>query len=216
MADGVTLLIGPKALAGSLARHPGTDGTELLVFPEDQVCEAVEQIVRSRPRTVVLPEKFALSPRGTALTHRIAIDAQLAGIRILVIDASGTAVEVHQGSHATWLPPDAAGTRRVPRIRMREGLDVQIDGATAALVDLSTLGAQVVLPTVLKPRQRVRVVLAVEPSPIRAIGIVAWALFESPKGGLPPQYRAGLEFSEADPEPLLQFCLEQAAEASTR
>jgi hypothetical protein len=215
MADGVTLLIGSKALAGSLARHPDTDGTELLVFPEDRVCEAVEQIVRSRPRIVVLPEEFARSPRGTALTHRIAIDAQLAGIQVLVIDAGGTAVEARRDSHSTWLPPDAAGTRRVPRIRMRAGLDVQIDGATAALVDLSTLGAQVVSLTVLKPRQRVRIMLAVAPCPIRAVGIVAWALFEIPKGGLTPQYRAGLEFSEADPEPLLQFCLEQAAEAST-
>ncbi len=214
MADGVTLLIGPKALAGSLAGNPDTQGTDVIAFPEDQVCEAVEHIVRTRPRVVVLPEKFALSPRGTALTHRIAIDAQLAGTRVLVVDAGGTAVEVRQGSYSTWLPTDAAGTRRVPRIRMRAGLDVQIDGATAALVDLSTLGAQVVSPTVLKPRQRVRMILAVEPFAIRAIGTVAWALFEIPKGGLAPQYRAGLEFSEADPEPLLQFCLEQAAETS--
>jgi hypothetical protein len=43
---------------------------------------------------------------------------------------------------------------------------------------------------------------------------VAWALFEIPKGGQAPRYRAGLEFSSADPEPLLQFCIEQAAEAS--
>jgi len=97
---------------------------------------------------------------------------------------------------------------------MRRGIDVQIDGATATLVDLSTLGAQVVSATQLKPRQRVRVVLAVEPYLIRATGNVAWALFEIPKGGQPPHYRAGLEFSIADPEPLLQFCLEQAAEAS--
>jgi len=68
--------------------------------------------------------------------------------------------------------------------------------------------------TVLKPRQRVRVVLSVDPYLIRAAGTVAWALFEIPKGGQPPHYRAGLEFSSADPEPLLQFCIEQAAEAS--
>jgi hypothetical protein len=96
---------------------------------------------------------------------------------------------------------------------MRQGIDVQIDGSTAALVDLSTMGAQVLSTTVLKPRQRVRVILAVEPYLIRAIGTVAWALFEIPKSGMPPHYRAGLEFSSADPEPLLQFCIEQAAEA---
>lgn len=214
MADGVTLLIGSKSLAASLADHPDTRDTELLVFDEEQVCEAVEHMVRQRPSVLALPEKFATSPRGTALTHRIAVDAQFAGTRLLVIDTQGSAVPLPAGAHATWLPLDAAGTRRVPRIRMRQGIDVQIDGATAALVDLSTMGAQVVSSTVLKPRQRVRMVLAVEPYVIRAIGTVAWALFEIPKGGLPPQYRAGLEFSSADPEPLLQFCLEQAAEAS--
>src|SRR5512139_4074094 len=214
MADGVTLLIGPKSLAPSLAEHPDTRDTELLVFDEGQVCQAVEHMVRQRPRVVALPEKFALSPRGTALAHRIAVDAQLAGTQVLMIDTQGAAVPVPAGARPTWLPADAAGTRRVPRIRMRQGLDVQIDGATASLVDLSTMGAQVVSATVLKPRQRVRVVLAVEPYFIRAVGTVAWALFEIPKSGSPPHYRAGLEFSSADPEPLLQFCLEQAAEAS--
>jgi hypothetical protein len=214
MADGVTLLIGPRSLAASLAQHPDTRDTELLVFDEEQVCQAVEHMVRQQPRVVALPEKFALSPRGTALTHRIAVDAQFAGTQVLLIDTQGSAVPVATDARPTWLPLDAAGTRRVPRIRMRQGLDVQIDGATASLVDLSTMGAQVVSTTVLKPRQRVRVILAVEPYIIRAAGTVAWALFEIPKAGQPPHYRAGLEFSSADPEPLLQFCLEQAAEAS--
>ena len=214
MADGVTLLIGPKILATSLAQHPDTRDTELLVFEEGQVCQAVEHMVRQRPRVVALPEKFALSPRGTALTHRIAVDAQLAGTQVLVIDAQGSAVPVPTDARPTWLPLDGAGTRRVPRIRMRDGIDVQVDGTMASLVDLSTMGAQVVSTSVLKPRQRVRVVLAVDAYLIRAAGTVAWALFEIPKGGMPPQYRAGLEFLSADPEPLLQFCIEQAAEAS--
>jgi hypothetical protein len=214
MADGVTLLIGPKALTASLAQHPDTRDTELIVFDEDHVCQAVEHMVRQRPTVVALPEKFAMSPRGMALTHRIAVDAQLAGTRVLMIDTQGAAVPMPADARPTWLPVDGAGTRRVPRIRMRQGIDVQIDGATASLVDLSTMGAQVLSTTVLKPRQRVRVVLAVEPYLIRAIGTVAWALFEIPRGGLPPHYRAGLEFSSADPEPLLQFCIEQAAEAA--
>jgi len=214
MADGVTLFIGPKALATSLAQHPETRDTELLVFDEEQVCQAVEHMVRQRPRVVALPEKFAMSPRGTALTHRIAVDAQFAGTQVLMIDGQGVAVPVPTGGRPTWLPLDAAGTRRVPRIRMRQGIDIQIDGATASLIDLSTMGAQVVSTTVLKPRQRVRIVLAADPYLIRAAGTVAWALFEIPKAGQPPHYRAGLEFSSADPEPLLQFCIEQAAEAA--
>src|SRR5512143_4064184 len=120
MADGVTLLIGPKALAASLAQRPETRDTELVVFDEEQVCQAVEHMVRQRPRVVALPEKFAMSPRGTALTHRIAVDAQLAGTQVLVIDGQGVAVPLPAGARPTWLPLDGAGTRRVPRIRMRQ------------------------------------------------------------------------------------------------
>ena len=214
MADGVTLLIGPRTLAKSVTAYPAAEGTELLVFAEDDVRAAVEQIVSRRPRVVALPEKFAFSPRGTALTHRLAIDAALAGTEVVLIDAAGGASRLQPAGRTTWLPLDSSGTRRVPRIRIREGYDVLIDGTSAALVDLSTLGAQVVSPIVLKPGQRVRVVLAVEPAAIKALGTVAWASFEVPRGAATPQYRAGLEFAEADPEPLLQFCLEQAAESS--
>lgn len=212
MPDGVTVLIGPKALAASLEQHPDARGNELIVFAEEHVCEAVEHIVLRRPRIVAVPEKFALSPRGVALAHRVAIDVQLAGTRILMIGADGSAVPVPPEGRPTWLPLDVAGTRRVPRIRMRRGIDVQIDGATAALVDLSTMGAQVISPTVLKPSQRVRLLLPVDSYTIRAVGTVAWASYEILKGKGQPQYRAGLEFSVADPEPLLQFCLAEADE----
>jgi hypothetical protein len=210
MLEGVTVLIGPKVLAASLEQHPDARGTELLVFAEERVCEAIEHIVLRRPRIVALSEKFALSPRGTAVAHRVAIDPQLAGIQVLMIGTDGSVAPVPPEGRPTWLPVDAFGTRRVPRIRMRRGIDVQIDGATAALVDLSTMGAQVVSPTVLKPSQRVRLTLPVDSSTIRAEGTVAWASFEVPKGKSQPQYRAGLEFSVADPEPLLQFCLAEA------
>jgi hypothetical protein len=212
MVEGLTVLIGPKAVAASLERHPDTSGHELLVFGEEQICEAVELIVTRRPSVVAVLEKFALSPRGTALAHRVAIDPTLAGTRILMIGTDGAAVPVPPEGRPTWLPLDVAGTRRVPRIRMRRGIDVQIDGSTAALIDLSTMGAQVVSPTVLKPSQRVRLILPVDSYTIRAVGTVAWASFEIPKGKSQPQYRAGLEFSVADPEPLLQFCLAEADE----
>ena len=54
---------------------------------------------------------------------------------------------------------DVRGTRRAPRIRIKDGVEVAVDGNPAALVDLSTVGAQVVSPTVLKPNQRVRVTI---------------------------------------------------------
>jgi len=129
-----------KGPAASLAStgHPGTP--KLLIFEEEQVCEAVEQMVRQRPRVVALPEKFALSPRGTALAHRIAVDSQLAGTQVLMIDAQGSAVPVPTGGGRRGCRSTGPAQGACPRIRMRQGLDVQIDGATASLVDLSTMG----------------------------------------------------------------------------
>jgi hypothetical protein len=63
-------------------------------------------------------------------------------------------------------------------------------------VDLSTVGAQVVSPTILKPNQRVRMSLADGPRPMRFSAAVAWASFEIPKGQ--SRYRAGIEFFDAD------------------
>ena len=50
-------------------------------------------------------------------------------------------------------------TRRAPagrRYKIISGIEVLIDGNPALLVDLSTVGAQVVSATLLKPNQRVR------------------------------------------------------------
>jgi hypothetical protein len=216
MASGITILIGPQELTASLSRHPGVQGTELLIFPEARVPEAVEHIIRHRPGIVALPQEFAQNPRGVALASRITADPRLAGTQVLMIGNDGMAVAVSPAHKPASHPLDMAGTRRAPRVRMRPGITVQVDGVTAVLVDLSTMGAQVVSPTVLKPTQRVRLILPTDTDTIRAIGKVAWAFFEIPKGGFQPQYRAGLEFSGADPEPLLKFCLAEADEPPAR
>jgi hypothetical protein len=88
---------------------------------------------------------------------------------------------------------DVRGTRRAPRIRIKDGVEVAVDGNPASLVDLSTVGAQVVSPTVLKPNQRVRVSIGEGRNAIKCKGAIAWAAFEMPKG-LPTRYRAGIDF----------------------
>ena len=82
---------------------------------------------------------------------------------------------------------------------MKDGLTLQIDGKDASLVDLSQGGAQVVSTNVLRPNQKLRVALPLEPD-ARLRATVAWASFELPKGPAPaPRYRAGLEFNDTDP-----------------
>ena len=93
---------------------------------------------------------------------------------------------------------DWRGTRRHPRFRMRDGVTAQIDGKDAAIIDLSAGGAQVVSSAALRPNQKLRVSLPLEPD-ARLRATVAWAFFELPKGGGAPTYRAGLEFNDEDP-----------------
>ena len=64
---------------------------------------------------------------------------------------------------------------------------------------------QVVSPTVLKPNQRVRVVLGDARNQIKCSGLIAWAAFEMPKGA-PTRYRAGVDFGmNADATALTTF-----------
>ena len=100
---------------------------------------------------------------------------------------------------------DQRGTRRAPRFRIAGEMGVQLDGNAATLVDLSTLGAQVLSPTILKPKQRVRVALTDECGALRFNAAIAWAFFEIPPSRA-PQYRAGVHFVDADSNAVGAFC----------
>lgn len=118
--------------------------------------------------------------------------------------AAAAAADANTTAATMEAPPLDQGTRRAPRFRIADKVDVLIDGNPAALVELSTCGAQVLSPTVLKPNQRVRMVLADEGSTLRLTASIAWAAFEIPTGG--PQYRAGIEFIAPDAAALDSFC----------
>ena len=76
-------------------------------------------------------------------------------------------------------------------------VDVLIDGNPASLVNISTVGAQVISAAVLKPNQRLRMALPDKQGDLKFVAAVAWASFEySPKSG--PRYRAGIEFINAN------------------
>ena len=102
-------------------------------------------------------------------------------------------------------PLDQRGTRRAPRFKVNGQVDVLVDGNVATLIDLSTIGAQVVSTTTLKPNQRVRMALNDDLGSVRFNASVAWASFEiPPKSG--PRYRAGLEFVDADGTAVDAYC----------
>jgi hypothetical protein len=95
---------------------------------------------------------------------------------------------------------DQKGTRRAPRFKMADTAGLVLDGAAATLVDLSTVGAQVLSKGALKPNQRVGLALTDKQGSIKLRGSVAWALFE-----IPPRYRAGIDFTDPDATALDAF-----------
>lgn len=200
MPSRVAVLIGSQDLLTSFRAQPDSADADILFFTDQQTREALDAIFDRRPAWLALDKDVAATQRGKAIIGRVTGDSAFADTRVLVLPENAAVV-----TPPSWPGPsvDLRGTRRVPRVRVKPGTEVLVDGAIAQLIDLSTMGAQVISPTILKPNQRVRVSLPV-PTGARSVAIVAWALFELPKGKPSPQYRAGLEFASADQGSLQQ------------
>lgn len=108
-------------------------------------------------------------------------------------------------------PLDWHGTRRAPRHRIRQGVEIQLDGNPAQVVDLSQVGAQVISQTILRPNQKVRVSVPNDDFVMRFRGSIAWAKFELPDPTAPPRYRAGIEFADADARAVEAYCQKNKA-----
>ena len=212
------LIAAPEHLQALREREEFSDAQ---TFSDSEALRALEVITRKRPEVVALERLFATTARGAALINRIKADPKLASceIRIVAHDSEYTRVPGARPASETdgatgtvavaapapvVAPLDQTGTRRAPRFDIVDGVDVMVDGNTATLINLSLVGAQVVSPTILKPNQRLRLALAEGKRPIRFSGGVAWASFELAKTG--PQYRAGIEFFDAEPDAIQRFC----------
>jgi PilZ domain len=209
------VLVASPDLLPALAQIVG-DG-ELLTFTDADALRALEAITNRRPAVIALERVFAATPRGTALINRIKADPTLKHSEIRVVSSdssnartpaprprqadgpSATASAVVTAPVAPAPAPqlDQRGTRRAARFNVAGQVDVLIDGNQASLINISTVGAQVVSAAVLKPNQRLRMALTDEQGDIKFGAVVAWASFEnSAKSG--PRYRAGIEFMNAN------------------
>jgi len=211
-----TVLIAAPEHLQALKEREDFSGAQ--TFSDAEALRALEVITRKRPDVVALERMFAATTRGAALINRIKADPKLSSCEIKIVahdseyarPAGGAAPEASGGGAAVAVAPapaaplDQRGTRRAPRFRIVDGVDVTIDGNVATLVDLSIVGAHVVSPTILKPNQRVRMAMGDSKKPIRFSAGVAWASFELAKTG--PRYRAGIEFFDAEPQAVQKFC----------
>ena len=233
MSEAFTVIVGARQLHDALRDNAGATG-DVLTFGDDEPLKALETIAVRRPRIVAVERLFAATSRGAALINRIKADPALSGAEIRIVAHDGTyarvsprrtpaqpppavvpvaapvvAVEIESVIEPIVPPQPAANdqysiTRRAPRFRMLDGTEAQVDGSLARIVDLSTIGAQILSPTPLKPDQLVRIVLVDERGAVRFQGAVAWASYEIPKGI--SQYRAGVEFKGAELKVLDTFC----------
>lgn len=221
------VVIGATNLMPSLRDRLESEG-ELLTFADTEPIQALQAILEKRPSLIVLERLFAATPRGAALINRIKTDPLLGHAEVRVMSHTGdytrqvskpsavvtsaAAIEGAAAGHAAAALAEAAraldwqGTRRAQRFRARPGVEIQVDGNAAAVVDLSTVGAQVLSSTILRPNQKVRISIPNDDFVMRFRGAVAWAKFELPKPSDPPRYRAGVDFTDADPAAVDNYC----------
>ena len=192
-------------LAG-LKERAGAGAGEVLLFTDAEALTALQSIMKRRPHLVALERMFAVTPRGAALINRIKADASLRQAEIRVMAHNSDYSRVVPRAAPPGAPAlDQRGTRRAPRFKMAENTNVALDGKTGTIIDLSTVGAQVVSPGGLKPNQRVAVALIGETSRVKFSGVVAWTSFEMSPSGT-PRYRAGINFEDADGAAVDAFC----------
>ena len=215
-----TVLISTPAHLGLFKEHD--EFADAQVFTDVDALRALDVITRHRPPVVVLDSAFAATSRGAALVNRIKADPSLETCEIRVIEvaqeephgstrhgaaatlsASSIAVAEFGAPVATSDIADPSGTRREARVTFADEIEVLIDGNPATLVDLSSVGATVLSPTIVRPNQRVRLSIPDPARPIRFNAGVTWAIFELLKIG--PRYRAGIEFFDADAAAIQRF-----------
>ena len=216
------VLIGPADTLPALQERLDP-AAEVQTFSDSEALEALDHIMTAKPDLVAMQDEFSATPRGTALINRIKDDPSLdqTEVRVMAKNPKENRVAVKRGGHASGAAVaveeqkpalDKKGTRRAPRFRIKDGVEVAVDGNAAALIDLSTVGVQIMSPTVLKPNQRVRVVIGDAKNQIKCAGSIAWAAFEMPKG-MATRYRAGVDFgTTADAKALDGFAKKNKAD----
>jgi len=199
-----TLFIGSEPLLAAWTARAGSVETVIPVAHTD-LSQALEMIGTRRPEVVVIEQAVAASGSGSALMHRLHNERYERGIEIRLLPAERAADlmssepgDVHP---QVWLsvlaePLPARPQRRTTRVRARHDEQALIDGAPVAVLDFSENGLQVRSSTVLRPQQRVRVILPPERGSVKTAAVVAWSTFEIAPT---PQYRAGLAFTSSFP-----------------
>lgn len=186
---------------------------DLLTLADADVDHALAIIERRRPRVVVLSRPFAATGRGVTFVNRLRSNADLTGVEVRVLSDARSDVLRAAGPVGGRLIASVArslkycrdiptSTRRAPRVAAPVDCEVQIDGVRAAVVDVSTVGLQIVSPVPLTPHSSVEVVMAHGAIDLCTTAEIAWLSLDTQRDAT--AYRAGVAFGQPRPE-LLKF-----------
>ena len=197
-------------------RASGPIPGSVLYFSDANLASALESIRAQAPKVVALESSFAESPAGKAFINRLrALDITGSELKLLSRQNGNWATSPLAAEQAPAAPGETAAelnTRRAPRFLVIDPAQAQIDGTATNLIDVSTLGAQVVSDPVLRPKQRIKVTITEDQAVIQFIARVAWSVYEKIKTSPTAHYRAGLEFDEGTQKALEDFCKRHCAD----
>ena len=136
----IVLIASEDVLAGWSASATRPAGILALADADDHHALAV--IGRRRPKVVVLMQIFASSARGASFVSQLRANADLVGLEIRVLPAARSSLLGSAGvlaghvlaSAAQPLPQGPA--RRAPRMTMPSGVELRVEGAQAALINV--------------------------------------------------------------------------------
>jgi hypothetical protein len=209
----VTVIARAEVAAGLKRRFASNPSLE--VFRDSEALRALDAIFLKPPHLVAIDPVFAATSRGATLIARLRAEASLAeaDVRLLLVDDqparlaqvledSSGPFEEAVATHSR--PLDWCGTRRAARFPILPQARAAVNGQPSQVVNLSASGVQVISPGRLRPTQNFKLTLLDDERELRLQAVVAWSTFQS--AGSEPAYRAGAEFTSANPELIQDFC----------
>lgn len=195
-------------------------GDQTVVVMDGTEWGLASQFMQQRlPKLIVVDRMFLSTRSGHDFVTRVRDTSEFHGIDLRVVSPmhlrKPNGVSARALIAAASEPLPVGLSRRVPRVPMADNVAALANGSTLVVVDLSVLGAQVISSNVLRPNQQIAMRLLESAGELRLRAAIAWSMLEQSRTTRLPQYRAGLEFTGADPLALERYCRENQRKADS-
>ena len=110
-----------------------------------------------------------------------------------------------RGTASAAASPSPSPERQARRVKVKDAINVAVDGAQGTLVDLSVLGAQVLSSRAIQPSRSVRLMLPNDSGGLSCEARVVWVLVEQTPDNHHERYRAGVQFTHVNAPELEAF-----------